>query len=255
MTNPAGKNNGKASLHGSFDRKRFGVIPAILLGAWVVLATGTNAAACEPGANEVSFFQDTNYKGPCSVLGIGKYTTSTAMRVRNDSISSIKVGRAVNVTVCKHATYNVPKNMIFNKSNPQKCQTFKKSISNFKNQRIGNDSISSATIFRPKTGKSSTNGACKPEPNQAAVAVYQHPDYKGNCRVLSLGSYRNSKEMNFKNDSISSIEFGESSKARINICQHSNFKGRCEIITKSISSLKSSRVGNDQITSISVGRR
>jgi hypothetical protein len=254
VTNPARTKNGKASLHGSFDRKLLGVISAILFGACVLPTTGASAAGCNPGPKEVSFFKNSNYKGACSVLAIGEYPNSKAMRLGNDSISSIKVGSRVTVTVCKHSTSNLTSTDFFRK-NPQKCQTFKKSINSFKNQRIGNDSISSAWIFKPIIGYNPTQGACKPAPNQAAVAVYQHPNYKGNCSILSLGDYRNSKEMKFKNDSISSIEFGRNSKAYIKVCQHSNLQGRCENITASVSSLNNSKVGDNQITSIRIGYR
>jgi hypothetical protein len=254
MTNPASTKNGKEILHSYFDSKRSGVILAILLGACVLPATGASAAGCNPGSEEVSFFQHSNYKGACSVLAIGKYPNSTALRVRNDSISSIKVGSRVTVTVCKHATVKITSTDFF-KKNPQKCQTFKNSISSFKNQRIGNDSISSAWIFKPIIGYNPTKGRCKPSSGQEAVAVYQDANYKGFCRLLYLGDYRNSKEMNFKNDSISSIEFGSNSKAYITVCQHSNLQGRCENITASVSSLYNSKVGDNQITSIRVGRR
>jgi len=213
-------------------------------------STGTSTGICEPGPRQVAFFQHTNYKGVCSVLPVGKYENSKAMRMRNDTISSIKVGRQVNVTVCVHAT-----DKFFTSSLFQGCQTFKNSIRSFKNQRIGNDSISSALIFKPIIGYNPAKGRCKPSDGQEAVAVYQDANYKGFCRLLNLGDYRNSKEMNFKNDSISSIEFGRNSKAYITVCNNSNLQGRCENITASLSSLHNSQVGDNQITSIRVRRR
>jgi len=225
--------------------------------------TTTSPGFCKPGPREVAFYQNASYKGLCSVLPIGKYGNSKALRMRNDTISSIRVGSQVNVTVCKHATGNVV-SVGFFKRNPQKCQTFKgadakdliKQPWNLIHQRIGNDNISSAWIFRPTTGNNPTQGACKPAPNQASIAVYQLPNYRGNCRLLSLGDYRNPREMNFKNDSISSIEFGEFSKATISIYQHSGFRGRRNRkIEASVSSLRNGRVGDNQISSIRVRRK
>jgi len=224
---------------------------------WVFrhVATGANAAGCEPGPKQVSFFQHNDYKGACSVLGIGQYPNSRAMGVKNDSISSIKIGSQVTVTVCKHSNTNLTSNDFF-KNNPQKCQTLKSSYGALKYKRIGNDSISSAEIVPVFGGYSPpTNGACKPAPNQAAVAVYQHPDYKGSCRLLSLGRYNNSREMNFKNDSISSIEFGNFPKVEIWVFQDNNRNGRVEGFRESVSNLYKSNVGDNAISSIDVLRK
>ncbi len=227
-------------------------------------STNASTAICEPGPLEVAFFQHKSYKGKCSVLPIGMYGNSRALRMRNDSISSIKIGSRVNVTVCKHAANSVASASFF-KKNPQRCQTFKGTDAaddrviepwNLEFKRIGNDSISSAWIFRPTTENKPTQGACKPAPNTAEVAVYQFANYKGNCRILSLGDYRNPNEMRFKNDSISSIEFGDFSKATINIYQHSGFRGRRENkLVASLPQLRTSQVGDNQISSIRVKRK
>jgi hypothetical protein len=37
------------------------------------------------------------------------------------------------------------------------------------------------------------------------VAIYEHSDFRGDCRVLSPGCYDGAKEMGFENDSLSSI--------------------------------------------------
>lgn len=235
-------------------RKRIGVILAVLIGACTISVTSASAAGCEPGPKEVSFFQHSYFKGNCSVLSVGQYPNSKSMRVKNDSISSIKVGSQVNVTVCKHATKGNVTNKFF--SDPQKCQTLKKSVQRLKSYRIGNDNISSAMII-PKFGgyTGTTNGACKPSPGQEAVAVYQHPNYKGSCRLLTIGTYNNSKEMRIKNDSISSIEFGQSSNVKIYVYQHSNSSGRAEEINKSTSNLINNEIGDNAISSVIVRRK
>lgn len=236
------------------DRKWKGVILAASIGACIIPATGASAAGCEPGPKEVTFFQHVKYKGICSVLGVGEYPNSKALNMRNDSISSIKVGSRATVTVCKHSAKGRVTNRFF--SDPQKCQTFKESRAYLSITRIGNDSISSAAIL-PKFGgyTGTTNGACKPSPGQEAVAVYQHPNYQGACRLLTIGTYNNSKEMQFKNDSVSSIEFGQSSNVEIVVYQHSNRNGRLELIRENTSNLSKSQIGDNSISSILVRRK
>lgn len=242
----------KATVH--IHRKRIGVISAVLIGACTMFSTEASAAGCEPGPKEVTFFQHPNYKGACSVLGVGRYPNSKAMRIRNDTISSFKVGSQVTVTVCKHATKGNVTNSFF--SDPQKCQTHENSDGFIKYNRVGDNSISSAMIT-PKFGgyTGNTNGACKPSPGQEAVAVYQHPNYKGSCRLLTIGTYNNSKEMQFKNDSISSIEFGISSNVSIAVFQHSNRGGRVMTFSKNMSNLNNSAVGDNAISSARVYRK
>jgi hypothetical protein len=208
------------------------------------------AAGCDPSSNEVAFFQHSKYGGICSVLGIGSYASSTQMRVKNDSISSFKVGNNVQVTVCNQAEKgNV-------NSGPRKCQTFKSSMSSLSRTRVGNDSISSATIrLKQVVLTDYPPGRCNPGENSDSIAVYQHPKLQGNCRILRLGTYENSKIMNFKNDSISSIEFGQNSRVKVILCQHGNFKGRCEELRGTDISLFDNRIGDNSISSIKVIRR
>ncbi|MFK5977364.1 MAG: beta/gamma crystallin-related protein [Rhizobiaceae bacterium] len=236
------------------DRKRIGVISIILIGACTIPVTNASAAGCEPGPKEVSFFQHPNYEGACSVLGVGKYPNSKAMRIKNDTISSFKVGSQVTVTVCKHATKGTVTNRFF--SDPQKCQTHKKSNGFIKYNRVGDNSISSAMVL-PRFGgyTGTTNGACKPSPGQEAVAVYQHPNYKGRCQLLTLGTYNNARAMRFKNDSISSIEFSTPSNVEIYANQHNNQQGRGMTLHESMSNLKNSSVGDNAISSVTVRRK
>ena len=237
------------------SKKRIGVVLIALVGAGIFSATSASAAGCEPGPKEVTFYEHSYYKGTCSVLGVGKYPNSKTMRVRNDSISSIKLGSRVTVTVCKHAAKGRVTNKFFSR-NPQKCETYKRSDPYLKDNRVGNDTISSAIILPIFGGYAgNTNGACKPRSGQEAVAVYQNPNYTGSCRLLTLGTYNNSKEMRIKNDSISSIEFGSLSNVEILVYQHSKRRGRVMRLRKSISNLKNSKIGDNSISSVSVTRK
>ena len=56
---------------------------------------------CTPGTKQVAFYEHRNYKGKCSVRGIGQYRTPKEIGMANDSISSVKVGSQVKVALCK----------------------------------------------------------------------------------------------------------------------------------------------------------
>lgn len=219
------------------------------------LNTAAHAAGCEPGRHEVTVYQHNNYKGACSVLGIGKYRNSREMRVKNDSISSIKLGRNAQITVCNNAV-----GQVVSKHYPSRlkmhCVTLKRSY-----KRLGvfgdieyQDEISSATVARLSKGDTHSRGDCYPGDNSSKIAIYQHPKLGGACRILGIGSYANSKQMNFRNDSVSSIEFGRKSKVYAVLCQRGGFKGVCETIRATDIDLKYNPVGDNKVTSIKVLR-
>jgi hypothetical protein len=231
-------------------RSVFAVIAVLAAG----FTSSALAAGCNPNDKEVAFFQHGKYGGGCSVLGIGTYINSSQMRMKNDSISSFIVGKDVQVKVCNHASNVIVGSGWF--SDPHKCQTFKSSMKSLKDTRVGNDSISSAMIVLDQKGYNKwAPGPCYPGDNSESVTVYQHKMFGGDCRVLRIGTYENSKVMKFKNDSISSIEFGENSRVKIMICQHGNFKGRCEELKETDTNLYDNKVGDNSITSIKVIRR
>jgi len=171
--------------------------------------------------------------------------------MENDSISSFVVGKNVQVMVCNHASNVIVGSGWF--SDPHRCQTFRSSMKSLGNTRVGNDTISSAKIVaREDLSRDIPPGPCYPGDASKAVAVYQHPNFGGACRVLGVGSYENSETMNFKNDSISSIEFARYSGVKVRVCQHSNFKGRCEELRATDLNLYDNRIGDNSISSIKV---
>lgn len=205
-----------------------------------------------PGPNKVAVFQHSNYRGICSILPIDTYVTSKHLRMPNDSISSIIVGRNVQVSVCNHIAQGRVVSVL-NFEDPMACQTFTGSKQILSNTRIGNDTISSAEVKLKVATINPRNTACAPQRGQ--VAIYQHTNFKGNCKILGVGTYENSKRMNFKNDSVSSIELSPNSTVAVVVCQHSNFKGRCETIGTSDAKLSDNQIGNDSISSMKVIRK
>jgi len=55
-----------------------------------------------PGPGQVAFYEHSNYRGKSIVLGQGYYNNSNEMKIANDSISSIKLGKGAKVRICKN---------------------------------------------------------------------------------------------------------------------------------------------------------
>jgi hypothetical protein len=219
------------------------------------LASNSANAACTPNADEVAVYQHSSYRGICSVLGVGDYNNSAQLRMKNDSVSSIRVGGNAQIKACRHAKSNTVTGGLKWFDDPQSCQTFVQDIVNLNDTRLGNDTISSASVSpRPlEGGFLSPAGSCSPGPDD--VAVYQFKNLKGNCRILPIGSYSNSSQTNFKNDSISSIQIDPTSSVHILVCQHKNYSGRCETIARTDIDLSDNQVGDNSITSVKVIRK
>ncbi len=205
---------------------------------------------CFPKANQVSVFQHSNFRGICSILPIDEYASSKHIRMADNSISSIRVGKNVQIEVCENYEKRLSGGI---SGGPQLCQIFTRSIRNLKNTRIGNDVISYAEVKLKGSTLNPNKTACAPKKDQ--VTIYQHANFKGNCRILGVGSYENSNRMNFKNDSVSSIEFAPDSRVVAKLCQHSNFKGRCELLSTSDAKLKNNQIGNDAVSSMRIIRK
>ncbi len=230
----------------------------------ITLAAGISAqayAACNPGPNEVALFQHSNYRGICSVLPVGDYPDSRAMLMPNDSVSSIKIGKNVEIQVHNHSSRgNTSKFDKFisgggSKSSGFVYQNFSKSQASLSGTRIGNDRISAVYVFYPKAEYDFKRGDCYPGDNSISIAIYQHSGFGGNCRLLDLGTYRNSKEMRFKNDSASSVEIGKNSKVYVELYSDSNFRGRKDTLRNSKAFLATGAVGDNKLTSIKVLRK
>lgn len=218
------------------------------------LAWNAANAACTPNADEVAVYQHSNYRGICSVLRVGDYNNSAQLRMKNDSISSIRLGENAQLKACRHARTNIVTGGVRWFDDPQSCQTFSQDIANLKDTRLGNDSVSSASVSQrpPDNDTLSLGGSCRPGID--GIAVYQLKDFGGNCRILTVGSYSNSSQLNFRNDSISSIQIGRGSSTHAVVCQHHNYGGRCETITRTDKDLSDNQVGDNSITSIKVLR-
>lgn len=188
---------------------------------------------CTPVANQVSLFEHAVYaSGQCVSIGVGEYPTPAAMGFGNDVLSSIKVGAAVEVVLCKDATYL------------NDCQLFTADNPKLEDTRIGNDTVSSLVV-RPR-GQS----PCLPAAGQ--VSVYMHRDFEGPCKVLSEGGFE-TLPADVRNDSISSARVGGA--VQLVGCVDARYQRDCERFIADVGNFASTRVGNDRISSLRVEKR
>jgi hypothetical protein len=187
-------------------------------------------AACEPTANQASFYTDANFRGACVVRDVGDFPNAETIGLPNDSISSLKVGANVQVIVCKDNNFRGD------------CIRLDHDVSFLNDRRVGNDAVTSLKVQANGTVQ------CPPGPNQ--VSFYTNADFLGSCVTRDIGDYPTGGSIGLPNDSISSIRVGAG--AQVLACADENFGGRCEVITGSRSNLVASTVGNDQITSVRV---
>jgi hypothetical protein len=133
----------------------------LFLATYSAQLSGGTKIGCMPTANQVAFFLDVNYTGQCIVKDVGNFSNASAMGMPNDSISSIKVGNNVKVTLCQHNDY-------------ASCETFAGNDPDLRGNAIGNDQASSAKVERL---------GCAP--NAYQVALFLDVNYTGQCIVTS----------------------------------------------------------------------
>jgi len=102
--------------------------------------------SCNPNADQVGLYTDANYGGSCVVKDIGNYSNPSAMGIANDSISSVKVGNNVKLTLCQNDNYLGT------------CEVFTDDDSNLSDNSIGDNQASSAKV-ESRSAPSCSNGA------------------------------------------------------------------------------------------------
>lgn len=89
---------------------------------------------CVPNADQVALFVYAQNGGQCVVKGIGSYADPTALGLPNDSISALRVGSNVTVTLYQHTNFN------------GNLEDFAEDDADLSNNSIGNDQVSSARV-------------------------------------------------------------------------------------------------------------
>lgn len=72
-----------------------GFLPVAVVVLGLLGHSASALAACEPTADQDSFYADANFLGICVVTGVGDFPTAKRIGLPNDSISSLKVGANV----------------------------------------------------------------------------------------------------------------------------------------------------------------
>lgn len=191
-------------------------------------------AACVPGAKEVVVFQNVNYGGKCAKMKIGRFATPAAMKIANDTISSIKVGSAVRAVAFEDVDFEGDVSG-FNSDNANLA-------TDPDPDPIGDNNISSMKVeLKPTTG-------CNPRPNE--IAVFEDANYGGQCMLHNVGNYRASVEMGLPEDVISSVKVGN--LLRVVFYRNDYFNGTTGVYTANDNSLLGDDIGNDTVSSFRV---
>jgi hypothetical protein len=92
-------------------------------------------ASCNPTADQVALYANTNYGGACVTLNIGEYPNPGYLGpVGNDNTESIRVGSNVQAVLCEHDNYQ------------GRCETFTGDDPNLGDNTIGANVVSSVKV-------------------------------------------------------------------------------------------------------------
>jgi murein DD-endopeptidase MepM/ murein hydrolase activator NlpD len=188
---------------------------------------------CNPNSDQVALFEHPNYGGSCKVFGKSDYPNPGSMGFPNDAASSIKVGGNVKAVLCKDDNLNGG------------CEEFTGDDSDLNGNSIGDNQVSSMKV------QDRGGGGCSP--NSEQVALFEHPNYQGTCKVFGKADYPNPGSMGFPNDSASSIKVGGNAKAVL--CRDDNYGGGCEDFNGDDSDLNGNSIGDNQVSSLKVQGR
>jgi hypothetical protein len=151
-----------------------------------------NSSGCNrnPFPLEVIVYEDPNFTGRCAVLQPGFYPNDNQLMVRNDSITSIKVGQLVRARVFKDSEYGGG------------FTDFGPSSSTGRVVSDWNDDISSLRV-EPAARHPNCDDVVEGE-----IAFFADPNFGGDCVVLpgdGSTSYATAAQLGIANDSISAI--------------------------------------------------
>lgn len=105
-------------------------IDSDVISGTVVTALGN----CVPNANQVALYVYAQNGGQCVVKGIGEYPDPASLGLPNDSISALRVGANVTVTLFQHTFYN------------GNLEDFAADDKDLSNNSIGDNQVSSAKV-------------------------------------------------------------------------------------------------------------
>ncbi len=195
---------------------------AMLLPGWVQSAYGQ---PCIPGRGEVVVFDEPGFGGACSVLGAGYYTDPAAMNFPNDAASSIQIGPDAAGFLCQATNFRL------------ECERFTESAALLAGTRVGDNVTSSAWVLAGETN-------C--QPGQGEVSFFRHANFQGFCTTLGPGYYFDPAEMNFLNDTLSSVRLGPG--ATVELFAGTLSHGSGSYLLHSDPNLSDNPIGNDTMS-------
>lgn len=93
--------------------------------------------------------------------------------------------------------------------------------------------------------------ACAPTANQ--VALYEHFNYGGRCKVLRIGNYPNPAAMGFPDNMVSSVKVG--ANVRVVLYEHQNYAGRWSEYLVNDNYVANEYIGDNATSSVRVDWR
>lgn len=189
-----------------------------------------SSTTCTPGADQVGFFRDANFSGPCTLKTRGDFPLPDAFGLRGDSISSLRVGANVQAVLCRDTQLLGD------------CQAFTADQGSLAGMRVGSDTASSVRVM----GRSEVD--CPPGVGQAAF--FQHQGFLKPCSVRNMDDYFTAQSLGIAEDSASSVRVAANTQAVV--CSDSSFGGRCIVLSSDTANLATTQIGTDTLSSARV---
>ena len=184
-----------------------------------------------PSSGQIGIYENDNYCGNYKILGLGEYPNPGSMGFSNDSASSIKVGDNTKAILCKDDNYSGG------------CEDFISNDPSLGDNSIGDNQVSSVKV--------QSNNTCNSQmPNDDQIILYEHGNYDGVCKILSIGEYPDPGAMGFANDTASSIKVGNSVKAILFV--DANYSGGFSEFLGDDPDFGDDTIGHDRTSSVKV---
>jgi hypothetical protein len=146
------------------------------------------------------------------LVGLGMFPNSAG--VPNDSMTSIKVGSGVRVTLCRDGAFRGT------------CQTIDAGrwLANLGYEAVGNDSVSSMRVVPASTPDCRGHSFENPPPS-GWVLLYRDANWQNDCVSVTYGNYWNVLDVGMANDSISSVLIPADLHTPVVMYEHQGFQG------------------------------
>ena len=103
----------------------------------------------------------------------------------------------------------------------------------------------------PDTGGTLTLRDCHPKKHQ--VAFFEHRYYKGKCVIRGLGTFKTPHSMGIKDNSVSSVRVGPSTK--VYVSRGRNNTGYSRFLFSNVQDMGKTTIGHDTISSVVIIKR